>query len=152
MKKAIVIGVILLFLGVGFQPALAVSDVDKDCLECQPVSRVDNFRVKLLFIRLEVVINVILSKFAHIPEIVTICKEILEILNDGIKDITLMLKTNLSPSKREYWLKELETYKRLKTRISDNLSYNRQMLKRDQQNIKKAYTTPIKQPKSDSYW
>ena len=94
MKKAIVIGVILLFLGVGFQPALAneistttVSDVDEDCFDCQPVNRVDTVRVKLLLTRLDVFINIILSKFGHIPEIVTICKEILDILKNGINDI-----------------------------------------------------------------
>ena len=88
MKKALVIGVILLFLGVGIQPALAnevstnaVSDVEEDCLECQPASRVDLLKVKLLLIRLEAITNVILSKFGHIPEIKEKCEKILETIH-----------------------------------------------------------------------
>ena len=93
MKKALVIVVILLFLGVIFQPALAneishtVSDDEDDCLECQPMNRAEFLRAKFILIKLEIFINVILSKFSHIPEIVTICKEILEILKNGIWDI-----------------------------------------------------------------
>ena len=89
MKKALVCGVILLFLGVGFQPALAnkvsissVSDVEEDCLECQPVNRVELLRVKLLLIRLEVFTNVILSKFGHIPEIREKCEEASERISE----------------------------------------------------------------------
>ena len=76
MKKALVICIILLFLGVGFQPALAneVSDVDEDCLECQPVNRIDLLKVKLLLIRVEAITNVILSKYGHIPEVAEKCK------------------------------------------------------------------------------
>ena len=101
MKKALVVGIIVLFLGVGFQPALAnevstniVSDVDEDCLECQPVNRADLLRVRLLLIRLEVFINIVLSIFGHIPKIVTICEEILEILKNGIKDIICNILLN----------------------------------------------------------
>ena len=90
MKKALAIGVILLFLGVGFQPALAnevstntVSDVDEDCLECQPVNRVELLKVKLLLIRLEVITNVILSRFGHIPEIGEKCGKILDVIHSN---------------------------------------------------------------------
>ena len=83
MKKALVIGVILLFLGVGFQPALAneistniVSDIEEDCLDCQPINRVELLRIKLLLIRLEVFTNIVLSRFGHIPEIEESCQKI----------------------------------------------------------------------------
>ena len=82
MKKVLAVAVILLFLGVGVQPALAnevsntVSDVDEDCLECQPVNRIDILKVKLLMIRVEAFTNVILSRFGHIPEIREKCEEI----------------------------------------------------------------------------
>ena len=99
MKKALVIGVILLFLGVGFQPALAnevsiteTSDVDEDCLECQPVNRVDLLKVKLLLIRLEAITNVILSKYGHIPEVEEKCQEISENIS-----ILKELKEGLNP-------------------------------------------------------
>ena len=82
MKNALVIGVILLFLGVGIQPALAnevfstiISDAEEDC-GCQPINRAELLRVKLLLIRLEVFTNIILSKFSHIPEIQEKCGEI----------------------------------------------------------------------------
>ena len=85
LKNSIVISVILLFLGVGFQPALAdeisttvVSDVDEDCLDCQPVNRVELLRVKLLLTRLEVFTNILMSKFGHIPGIADECEEVSE--------------------------------------------------------------------------
>ena len=106
MKKALVIGVILLFLGVGFQPALAneISDVDEDCLECQPVNRVDILRVKLLLIRLEILINSRLSKYNHIVEVTENYQEIHDrilkfrvmndifILESKLEDGNLLLK------------------------------------------------------------
>ena len=83
MKKALVVVVILLFLGVGFQPATAneistnpIFDVDEDCFECQPVSRVDLLKVKLLLIRLKSFTNVISSKYGYIPEVAEKCEEI----------------------------------------------------------------------------
>ena len=57
--------------------------VDEDCLECQPVNRVDLLRVKLLLTRLEVFTNVILSKLGHIPEIEEKCEEILDIIHSN---------------------------------------------------------------------
>ena len=89
MKKALVIGVILLFLGVGVQPALAnevsntVSDVDEDCIECQPVNRIDILKVKLLMIRVEAITNVIISKYGHIPEITEKYEEVLDIIDSS---------------------------------------------------------------------
>ena len=87
-KKALVVVIIVLFLGVVFQPALAneisidvVSDVDEDCVECQPVSRVDLLRFKLLLIRLETFTNIILSKLGHYPEIKEKCEKILETIH-----------------------------------------------------------------------
>ena len=95
MKKALVIGVILLFLGVGFQPALAneISAVDEDCLECQPVNRVDLLKVKLLLIRLEVFTNIVLSKLGHIPEVKEKCQEVsdkMSILNVITEELKLV--------------------------------------------------------------
>ena len=91
MRKGLVVGIILLFLGVGFQPALAkdvstnvVSDVDEDCFECQPMSRVDLLKVKLLLIRIEAITDVIVSRFGHIPEIQEKCEEVLDIINSDI--------------------------------------------------------------------
>ena len=91
----ICVGITILFLGVGFQPALAneistniVSDVDEDCLDCQPVNRVELLKVKLLLIRIEAFTNIILSRFGHIPEVKEKCEEILDIINsEGLNDI-----------------------------------------------------------------
>ena len=83
IKNSLVFGVILLFLGVGFQPALAteisinpVSDVEEDCLDCQPVNRVELLKVKLLVIKLKAFNSIILSRFGHIPDIAEKCQEI----------------------------------------------------------------------------
>jgi len=61
VKNGLTVGVILLFVGVAVQPTLAdeisisnISDVEEDCLECQPINRVDQLRFKLLLIKLEV--------------------------------------------------------------------------------------------------
>ena len=63
-KEGLVVGIIILFLGVGFQPALAnevsttiVSDVDEDC-GCQPVNKIDLLKVRLLLIRLKIFTNI----------------------------------------------------------------------------------------------
>ena len=107
VKKALVFGIIVLFLGVGFQPALAdeistniVSDVEEDCLECQPVNRVELLKVKLLLIRIEAFTNVILSRFGHIPEIREKCEEASEriseiILQDNTVICNLLLITGI---------------------------------------------------------
>ena len=101
LKKGLVIGIIVLFLGVGFQPALAneistnmVSDVDEDCLECQPVNRVEILKVKLLLIRIEAITNILLSRFGHITEV----KEKYQELSDRIITLRKMneeFKSNL---------------------------------------------------------
>ena len=88
MKKVLVIGVILLFLGVGFQPVFAnevsiakKSDVEEDCLECQPVYRVDLLKVNLLMNRLKVFTNIIMHRFDHFPEIQEKRDNILKFIN-----------------------------------------------------------------------
>ena len=90
MNKNILIcvGITILFLGVGFQPALAnevstnvVSDVDENCDECQPVNRVDLLKVRLLLIRIEAFTNVILSKLGQYQEIKEKCHEILDVIH-----------------------------------------------------------------------
>lgn len=82
MNKVLVVGVILLFLSVCLQPALAnevpiteTSEVEKDC-GCQGVKIVELLRYKLLLIKTEAITNVILSNFGHKPEITKKCQEI----------------------------------------------------------------------------
>ena len=73
--------------------------VDEDCLECLPVSRVDDVRINLLrlrflFIRLEVFINIILLKFGHIPEVAKNYQELsdsITTLREKINDLKLGL-------------------------------------------------------------
>ena len=78
MRKVLVFCIIVLFLGVGFQPALAneIFDVDEDCFDCQPISRVELLKVKLSLIKIEAITNIILSRFSHILEIREKCQEI----------------------------------------------------------------------------
>ena len=83
MKKIIVIGVIALFVGVGFQQAFAVEsrastdNIEKveDC-DCKGVESQNLVRVKLLFIQLKVVNNILSKRFGHIPEVKEICNDI----------------------------------------------------------------------------
>ena len=109
MKKALVVGVILLFLGVGVQPALANeisitnTSVDEDC-GCQDVNRLELLRFKLLLIRLEILINSRLSKYNHIVEVTENYQEIHDrilkfrvmndifILESKLEDGNLLLK------------------------------------------------------------
>ena len=87
-SKILAIGVILLFIGVGIQPAFAVElklSTDKtekaeDC-ECQEVNRADPFMVLLWLDKLEVFTNIILSKFGHIPEVEEDCYDMFNIIN-----------------------------------------------------------------------
>ena len=90
MKKIIVICVIFLFIGVVFQPVLAgeasitkKSDVNENCVECQPASRVDLLRVRLLVIRIKAITNVILSRFGYIPEVEEKCEEVLDVIHNN---------------------------------------------------------------------
>ena len=55
---------------------------------------VNTFESKYLFNRLEGFINIIQSRFGHIPEIKSICKEILDVISIGIKDTICELLLN----------------------------------------------------------
>ena len=105
--KILVVGIIVLFLGVGFQPALAneISDVEEDC-GCQPVSRVDLLKVKLLLIRLEAFTNVILSKYEHIPEIQEECGEILDRIT-SLREMNDEFESHLLLNDEHPWCKFL---------------------------------------------
>ena len=111
-KKGLVAGIIVLFLGVGFQPAFAneisipeTSD-NEDC-ECQGINRFELFRAKLLLIRLEVFTNILLSKFGHIPEIAEKCQEISNRITT-LKVMNLEFKSYLHLSYETFICKLLE--------------------------------------------
>jgi len=87
-RKGLVVGIIFLFIGVGVYPAFAedtkqsiVNNQSEDDCGCQVVNRYNLFRVKLLLVRLEVYINIILLRFGYIPEVAEKCQEILTKLN-----------------------------------------------------------------------
>ena len=50
--------------------------VDEDCLECQPVNRVDLLKVRILLKRIEAFVNIMSLKFNHIPEVKEKCQEV----------------------------------------------------------------------------
>ncbi len=83
VKKGLVIAVIFLFITVGFQPAFAVepklssNNIEKvdDC-NCKGVESQNLVRVKLLFIQLKVVNNILSKRFGHIQEVKEICNDI----------------------------------------------------------------------------
>ena len=88
MKKIIIIGVIALFICVGFQSAFAIEpkvsenivEKEEDC-ECQEIDKINPVRVKLLFTQLKVVTNILSKKFGYIPEVKEECQEILNDFN-----------------------------------------------------------------------
>ena len=87
-KKGLVVAITILFIGVGIQPVFASnvsinesSNIEKNCLECKPVNRLDLLTVKLLLIRVEAITNIILSKYRHIPEITEKYEEVLDIID-----------------------------------------------------------------------
>ena len=70
-KKILVIGIIIMFLGVGIQPVFAItsntSNINEDC-GCQPINNVDFVRIKFLQKKLDAFTKSILSKYKQIPE------------------------------------------------------------------------------------
>jgi hypothetical protein len=105
MSKILVFGVILLFISVCVQPAFAVesilsnenTQIEEDC-DCQELDRINQIKVKLLLTRLEVINNILLSRFGHNPKIKEISEKISEITDsDGIlEDYCLGLGNLLS--------------------------------------------------------
>jgi len=111
MNKKILIGSIIavaILIGVSFTSVVGYNSVDsnvkaspistvrtsrtidgesKDC-NCQDVSRDNLAKAEKLLARLEVYINLILSRYRHISEVAEKCQEILDIINsDGVRDI-----------------------------------------------------------------
>ena len=66
----------------------------EDCVECQPIRRVDVLKVKLLLIKIKTFTNDILSKYGHIPVVAEKCKVIsdnismLEDINEGLNPVS----------------------------------------------------------------
>jgi hypothetical protein len=91
-KKLLVVGIIVLFVGVGIQSAFAVeSRVSNDTIEkeedcdCQEIDKINPVRVKLLFNQLKVVSNILLKKFGHNPEVKEQCQKLLELIKSNRK-------------------------------------------------------------------
>ena len=84
MKKVWIASILAtLMLTVPMTLVVGANEVE-DCVECEPVSRVDLLKVKLLMIRLEPIIKVIQSKYSHIPEVEEKCKEALDIIHSKV--------------------------------------------------------------------
>ena len=70
--KTLIVGVIVLFIGVGIQPAFAVtpndSDSEDDCNLCPKVSNLHLVRLKNLLNRLEKYDNILSALSKHYPE------------------------------------------------------------------------------------
>jgi hypothetical protein len=83
LVKTLALVIIFLFIAVSFQPAFAVepklssNNIKKvdDC-NCKGVESQNLVRVKLLFIQLKVVNNILSKRFGHIPEVKEICNDI----------------------------------------------------------------------------
>lgn len=82
-KKGWVVGIIILFIGAGIQPAFAEESIittldnEEDCNDCQVVDSYSSLRVKLLLFKATVVTNIISSsRLGDIPEIKEECQEL----------------------------------------------------------------------------
>jgi hypothetical protein len=89
-KKGFVIGVIILFVGLGFQPVFAVEnrvnidniEMIEDC-ECQEVDSQNLVRVKLLMNNLKFFTNILIKRFGHIPEVKEKCQEVVDLISSS---------------------------------------------------------------------
>ena len=89
MKKIIVIGIIALFVGVGFQSAfaldnrLSINNIEiKEDFNGQEES-INNFpMINDMLTELKTLINNILLRFGHIPEVKEKCEELLDVINE----------------------------------------------------------------------
>jgi hypothetical protein len=88
MNKGIVIGVIVLFVGMVFQPAFAIETIPnaekveevEDC-DCQENEKYNPIMIKLLLNKVKVFTNIIMSRYGHIPKVKESCYNIFDILN-----------------------------------------------------------------------
>ena len=84
-KKGLVLGIIVLFIGVGVQPAFAVEtgssvntvQLEEDC-ECEIVDEYNPDKLIQLLNEVKVYVNNILLNFGHIPYVKEKCEEILD--------------------------------------------------------------------------
>ena len=100
LSKTLAIGIIILFVGIGFQPAFAVetklsadnTEKNEDC-NCPEVDRLHPIRIKFLLTKLKVVTKILLLRFGHLPEIKEICQKILDIIGSNRQlDYTYLCK------------------------------------------------------------
>jgi hypothetical protein len=89
MKKIIVIGVIVLFICVGFQSAFAVEPklsadniIKVKDYDCQEVSKDDILKFKELLNDLKDFTINVMTRFGYIPEVKEKCQEILDFINE----------------------------------------------------------------------
>lgn len=89
-KKELVIGVIVLFVGMSFQPVFAVKnrvttdniEMIEDC-DCQELDSQNLVRVKLLMNYLKFVTNILIKRFGHIPEVKEKCQEVVDLISSS---------------------------------------------------------------------
>lgn len=89
-KKGLVVGIIILFIGVGVQPVFAndisvsTTSDSEDCIDCQVLDGYSLLRVNLLFTRIKAVINFVSYRFGDIPEVKEKYEDIFNIINSNI--------------------------------------------------------------------
>ena len=115
LSKTLVLGVILLFIGISFQPAYAVesklsadsTENDEDC-NCKEIDRLDLIRANLLLNKLEILTNILLFRYGHLPEIEESFQELLDIIKSYRQvnhQIICKLLENIVPRLESIYLK-----------------------------------------------
>lgn len=123
LRKALVMGVVFLFICVGGQPAFAiesglssVKSMDEEDCDCQEVDRQNSFMVDFLLNRLEVVANILLSRFGYMPEIHEKSRELLDNI-DSIRQLNHPIVCKIL----EIITPQVESLYSIMTSIQDNL-------------------------------
>ena len=89
----------------------AIDEESNEC-NCQDASRDNLAKAVKLLTRLEVYINLILSRYKHIPEVAEKCQEILYIINsDGIREIFCYVLMRIGISIEELGEKVFQVFK-----------------------------------------
>ena len=85
LNKSFVIGVIVIFIGVGFQPVFAIKpnilENYEECSECRELNKVESALLKIQLIRLEKYTKLLLGLSRNNPDVSEKCEYLLDYIN-----------------------------------------------------------------------
>jgi hypothetical protein len=86
IRKGLVFSIIVLFIGVGIQPAFATESIttiadSEDCKDCQVSEEYSLLKVNLMLTRLGVIVNFVSYRFGDIAKVKENCQKIIDVIN-----------------------------------------------------------------------